>query len=153
MPTIKIREITRENWIEALKLSVAPEQQEYVSPLILTVAEAYIRPHKSEIVTPYAIYVDGQMVGSFAYSSESESSDNYWINDFMIDRHHQGKGYGKAAFAAILEHHRSKYPQCRRVGLTLVPGNSVARRLYEGFGFRDSGEVYEGELVFYLAVT
>ncbi|HUU46536.1 MAG TPA: GNAT family N-acetyltransferase [Acidobacteriota bacterium] len=147
---IEITEVTRENWDDALRLAVAPAQQEFVPSVMESVAEAYIRPHEKEIVTPYAIYADGQMVGFFAYSSEPESADNYWINGFLIDRRFQGRGYGKAAFGAILEHVRATFPQCRRVGLTVCPDNQLARRLYEGFGFRNTEELYQGELVHYL---
>lgn len=150
MPEITIQEVTRENWPEACDLKVAPEQEEYVPSVAISVAEGYIRPHKQEIVTPYAIYADGEMVGFFAYSYDPESTDNYWINGFLIDKRFQGKGLGKAAFAAIIEHVRKTFSQCNRVGLTVHPDNAPARKLYEAFGFRDSGELYEGELVHYL---
>lgn len=147
---IEITEVTRANWAEAASLAVSPEQEDFVPSVMESVAEAYIRPHEQETVAPYAISHDEQMIGFFAYSFDPESTDNYWINGFLIDRRFQGRGYGKAAFAAILAHVRATFPQCRRVGLTVHPDNQAARRLYEGFGFRNTGELYQGELVHYL---
>ncbi|MFC4620203.1 hypothetical protein ACFO4N_15940 [Camelliibacillus cellulosilyticus] len=67
MSHISLRKITFENWREALKLSVTPEQQQYVAavtpPVAIALAKAYVRPG-GKMVEPYAIYHFNQMVGS-----------------------------------------------------------------------------------------
>jgi diamine N-acetyltransferase len=52
----------------------------------------------------------------------------------MIDARHQGRGYGKAALAAILAAIKQQYgPQT--IWLSISPRNTAAKRLYERFGF------------------
>ena len=149
MPELTIKEVIRENWPEALALRVTPEQEEFVPSVAESVAEAYILPHPKELVAPFAIYAGEEMIGFWAYSYESESDDNYWINGFLIDHRFQGKGYGKAALQAILAHAHRHFPKCQRIGLTVLPDNIAAQALYKGLRFEDSGEVYEGELIYY----
>jgi diamine N-acetyltransferase len=146
---IQIREVTRDNWHEALQLAVTPEQEELVAPVTETVAEAYIRP-KNRIVKPYAFYAEEQMIGFFAYSYEPESTDDYWIEGFFIDHRFQRMGLGSAALAATVTHARSVFPKCRRLSLTVFADNVAARRLYEGYGFGTTGEICEGDLVYHL---
>jgi diamine N-acetyltransferase len=146
---LTIKEVTRENWPQALALRVNPEQDEFVPSVAESVAEAYIRPFPKEEVAPFALYAGTEMIGFWAYSYEPESEDNYWINGFLIDRRFQGKGYGQSALRAILAHAQSYFPRCKRIGLTVLPDNMVAQTLYKKLDFEDSGEVHDGELVYY----
>src|SRR5713226_10051913 len=100
MEELSIREVTRENWRAALHLAVHPEQQRFIAdsaPIAaIALAKAYIRPG-GLIWVPYAFYADAEMVGFTELAYEPGSVDNYWIFHFFIDRHFQGRGYGKEA--------------------------------------------------------
>lgn len=66
MPMLTMHEVTRENWREALRLSVRPEQQRFIAdyaPIAaIALAKAYVRPG-SLVWTPYAFYAGERMVG------------------------------------------------------------------------------------------
>lgn len=66
----------------------------------------------------------------------------------MIDRQHQGKGYGTEAVRLALDFIRT-YPcgSAEYCWLSYEPENDVARKLYNSFGFRETGEMDEGEVV------
>ncbi len=149
MAKITLKEVTKENWLEAIKLAVHPEQERFVPSVAISLAKAYIKP-EGETVTPYAIYAEGKMVGFFTYTYTPESADNYWIGGFLIDRALQGQGYGKTAMRDIMEQIPKLFPKCRKVGLTVHPDNHPAQKLYKGFGFKDTGRIYEGEIVYRL---
>lgn len=75
----------------------------------------------------------------------SISKDNYCIWRFMIDSNYQGKGYAKKAMNCILDYIYS-YPfgKAEYCWLSYEPENTVAKSLYQSFGFEETGE-YDGE--------
>ncbi len=106
MPTITLREITRENWRAALSLAVHPEQQRFTAdhtPIAaIMLAKAYIRPD-GLVWIPYAIYAAEEIVGLIELAYEPDSQEQYWVYHFFIDHSQQGQGYGKAAFRAFMK--------------------------------------------------
>jgi diamine N-acetyltransferase len=135
--TVSLRPLTKENWIESIRLNVSDEQKGYVASNLFSIAETRFEP----TCVPLAIYADEVMVGFLMY----DASD-YYIVRFMIDARYQGKGYGRAAMLLLLEQFEREraHPSA---SLSYVPGNAAAERLYESVGFRKTGEMHEGELV------
>ena len=72
--------------------------------------------------------------------------DSHWIGGFIIDAKQQGKGYGREAMEAILDHLATK-PGHREAALSYEPENTVARRLYASLGFVETRERAEDEFV------
>ena len=71
----------------------------------------------------------------------------YNIWHMMIDRGEQGKGYGKAAFAAVLDYIRTKpFGKSDRILLTCNRENPAALGLYQSFGFCPTGNGDEDEI-------
>jgi diamine N-acetyltransferase len=64
----------------------------------------------------------------------------------MIDRSHQGKGYGRAAVEALVEHVRTR-PGAQRLLVSHVKGADRLSRFYQSLGFRYTGVEDSGELV------
>ena len=67
----------------------------------------------------------------------------------MIDKKHQGKGYGKEAIKLVIEDIQSiKEDRHQTITLSYEPDNEHAKRLYEKMGFREiEGLVIGGEQV------
>jgi len=140
--------VTRENWEAALMLKVKKGQQRFVPTVAESLASAYIKPW-DEALDPYVICRDKSIVGFFYISYTPDSKDNYWIGGFMIDKKFQGKGYGKLAFAQILEFIPHIHTYCELISLTVEKDNLTARKLYETFGFCSvCRENKYGELIF-----
>ena len=153
MTHITLRELSRENWREALELSFRPEQQRFVAdyaPIAMVgLAKAYVRP-LGLVWIPYAIYAGYEMIGFAELAFEPDSTDQYWMYHFFIDQRYQGKGYGKLALTAFIEQVQQRFPECRVISLTVHPENAAAQRLYAGAGFLRASEEVFGEPVFWL---
>ncbi len=150
MTVITLRDITRENWREALALSVQPDQQRFVAdyePIVLVgLAKAYVSPLGLTWL-PYAIYAGHEMIGFLELALDPGSTDQYWMYHFFIDQRYQGKGYGKKALAAFIEHVERNYPECRCINLTVHPENQSAQHLYTTAGFvRTRDEAFDEPL-------
>lgn len=150
---IQLKIITRDNWEEALKLKVSEKQVTFVPAVAVSLAKVYIKPDGENIeYIPFAIYDDDRMVGFIMHAFEPNTSDMYWINGFMIDEQHQGKGYGKAALAEMIKWIMTEFTECKEIRLTVHKENILAKKLYEGYGFKKLDYVYDEEQVYRLHV-
>ena len=153
MTVVTLREITRENWREAIQLSVKPEQQRFVADyapiVLLALAKAYVRP-LGLVWMPYAIYAGHEMIGFLELALDRNTSDQYWLYHFFIDQRFQRQGFGKKALAAFVEDVERSYPQCKSINLTVQADNIPAQRLYTGAGFVRTKEETYGEPVYRL---
>jgi len=72
----------------------------------------------------------------------------YCLWRFMIAEEHQRQGYGREAMRQALDYIRD-FPvgEATQCWLSYEPENDAAKALYESFGFRESGEAVDGELV------
>lgn len=146
---VTLREITRDNWEKCARLKVAPSQTHLVASNAYSLAQA----HYEQECVPLAVYDDEQMVGFIMYRSEDYGLAKVWFIDrLMIAEGHQGKGYGRAAMTALLQHLRSQTGYTA-ILISFVPGNEVAKKLYSALGFKDTGEIEAGELVYRLGLT
>ena len=66
--------------------------------------------------------------------------DNYlYLYCLWVAGAYKGRGYGRAALAALLERLEREYHK-KRIYLSVVEANRPAAALYESFGFRFTGE-------------
>ena len=82
------------------------------------------------------------------------AAGNYSIWRLMIDRRYQGRGLGRRAMEEALRYIRT-WP-CGRADacwLSYEPENTGARDLYGSLGFRENGEMDEGEIVAVLPLA
>lgn len=153
MDAIELRDVAQENWREALRLTVQPDQQRFISdytPIVaLALAKAYVRPGGA-IWAPYAIYAGNTMVGFVELAYEPDTPDEYWIFHFFIDRRYQGRGYGRVALQRLIERVKREHPGCQTLQLVVHPENDLAQRLYTSAGFRPTGTERWGEPVYQL---
>lgn len=149
---LTIREVTRANWRDTLRLRVHPDQQRFIAEGVpiaaIALAKAYIRP-RGWLWLPYAFYASQRMIGFTELAYEPESSD-YWIFHFFIDVASQGQGYGKQALLLFLEFLKQQHHDCRSICLSVHPENVRAQRLYTSVGFQPTGEDLEGEPIYRL---
>jgi diamine N-acetyltransferase len=144
---IELREITMVNFRECIGLSVAKHQRGFVASNMYSLAEA----KADGVSNPLAIYAGGKMVGFTMYCFDPQLGTGF-IDRLMVAEAHQGKGYGRAAMAEVIDR-LCRIPECRRIRTAFEPTNSVAEALYESLGFRKTGEVDEGEIVAVLELT
>lgn len=133
-------EITSENWEEVIQLKPKDEQAPYLRTDIAlhSLAKCYVRRDRPDRFIPYAIEQDGQLIGSFLLRSYGRGCN---LTGFFIDEKFQGQELGRQALEYYLEFVQENYPDAREIELTIAPGNTIAERLYQSFGFEYTGEV------------
>jgi diamine N-acetyltransferase len=84
---------------------------------------------------------EGQTPFGFALLREFETS-KFFLWDYIIDKNHQGKGYGKKFLMMLLVLLRNDY-SARMITTTYIYGNEIAKNLYERIGFIETDVVDE----------
>lgn len=135
---IRLTEITEENWLAAASLSVKEEQKRFLAPAIGILARGYV--YRSCNARVRVIENDGTIVGLALVREFTDEPLGYDLQQFMIDENYQGKGYGSAALALILEELRAE-GRFDHVEVCVKKDDAAAIRLYEKHGFTDSGYV------------
>lgn len=150
---VELRRITDDNFRAVIDLELAEGQDTFVAPNVYTLAEAFVAvSDDANIPMPFAIYADDVLVGfiAMAYTRPQggETLGDYEMYRFMVDRRHQGKGYGRAALAqAIAFLATQPHGPASHIATSFVPGNDVAKALYLSLGFVETGELDGDELV------
>lgn len=148
---VTLREVTAKTVRAVCSLSVSPEQQQFVAPNAISIAQAHFEP----AAWFRAVYADDTPVGfAMLYDptrtqAPEAGPDTCFLWRFMIDREHQGRGYGAAALALVIAHART-LAGVTRMKTSYVPEPGNASPLYERAGFKATGEVDEGEHVLEL---
>jgi len=147
--SITLREITRDNFEECCDLRVADDQQEFVASNAFSLAQSRYFPE----LTPLAIYADKMMIGFLLYGRDVWNGESVWaLIEMMVDQRFQGKDYGRAAMEQLIERVKA-ISGCHAFYTSIVPGNTVAEKLYTKLGFKPTGQIWEGEPVLRLDLS
>ncbi|MFI1731350.1 GNAT family N-acetyltransferase [Streptomyces acidicola] len=145
---LRLEEITPRNFEAATGIRVHPEQEFAVSPVLKSLAEAYVHP--AGVAWPRLI-VDGDRPVGFlmAFFDIDWGADGTLFRSGLwrlnIAAGEQGRGYGRFAVRSVADEIR------RRGGtelhVTWHPGPNGPENFYLRLGFRPNGETVEGETV------
>lgn len=153
---VELRKITYDNIYDILKLSVSEKQKDFVATNTDSIIQAYVAITNNGFAFPFGIYEGQVPVGfiMFGYSPKDSIEipelirGNYCLWRFMIDERYQGKGLGKEALRLGIEYLKS-FP-CGGASLCWLcyeEENMVAAKLYRSFGWTDSGEKLQNEVI------
>lgn len=133
---IRLEPVTEENWLEVARLSVSEEQQNFLDKPLGILARGYV--YRACNARVFAIADDGETVGVALVRDLDEEPACYDLQQFMIDRRFQSKGYGAQALRLILAALRDegKYA-C--VEVCVNKRDDAALRLFGKAGFADTG--------------
>lgn len=154
---VRLEKINHQNVWEVLKLHVNKEQEDFVAPNDLSIIEAYISINENGHAFPFAIMDDDTPVGFLMIGYDVDDSyenppkiayNNYSIWRLMIDEQYQKNGYGKKALQLALDFVRT-FPcgSAEYCYLSYEPENTIAKSLYNSFGFVENGEMDDEEVV------
>ena len=144
---LHVETVTAKNRGAVERLALLPEQAGFIeSP-----AECLREADASDFWRPVGIYDGTELVGFAMYGYLPFLGEGQlWFDRLLIDKAFQGRGYAKAAIAALLERLRQEYP-CRRVYLSVYGDNAAAIHLYRQAGFSFNGDYdTKGERVMVL---
>lgn len=136
---VQLKEITKDNLDEVLRLSVAEHQKLFVSTTADSLAQAYVY---RDTAFPFAVYADEKPVG-FIMLGYYESRKQYTLWKFLIDKEHQGKGYGKEALKQGITYLKEQF-DAKEIYTGVSLGNEAAKGLYKSMGFTETGLIEEG---------
>jgi diamine N-acetyltransferase len=133
VPLVSLREVTADTVRAICALGPHEAQTGFVAPNAVSIAQAYFNP----AAVFRAVYADETPVG-FVMWRPGDDRESCVLWRFMIDRRHQGKGYGREAVALWL---KSLPPLgYKLVQTSYVAGAGGPRGFYLAQGFRDTGE-------------
>ena len=138
MSSLRLEIITPENVRAACRVAVAPEQNAFVAPVPVSLAEAYAYGDRA---WPRLV-MDGDQAVGFVMAGIDPAAENenhrYGIWRLNVDAAHQGKGYGRFAIAEVLAELRRR--GARRATVSWVEADGGPRDFYLKLGFTPIGE-------------
>ena len=147
---VELKAITEDNFLDAFHLRLTPGQEDFVSPPIRSLAQAYVYRNQCQ---PFGICAEGKMVGYVIVIYDYDAPE-YDIWHMMIDEKLQGRGYGRESLDQVIDYIRTKpFGDADRVALTCNKRNVIARKLYESKGFSSTGHEDEDEIELVLMVS
>lgn len=148
---LEVRPVTKENWKELIALKVRDDQKHFVASNLYSIAEAQFGedlPGEGHWdMFPYGMYVENVPVGFLMISFNfGYARFQGFIYRLMVDETFQGKGYGKLGMRWILETYRAD-ERVKTIAISYEPENDPARKLYASFGFVETGEMVDKEVL------
>ena len=135
---LKLTEVTEENWLDIRALSVDDSQKSFLDSAVGILARGYVyRLCRARVI---GIASDDVIVGVALVRDLDDEPACYDLQQFLIGRQYQGRGYGTAALRMILSvlEQERKY-DC--VEVCVKKDDAAALRVYEKAGFTDTGYV------------
>ena len=135
---IRLAEIDERNFFDVRDLDVREDQRRFLDSPLGILARGYA--YRAQRARVLAIQDDGKTVGLMLVKDMDEVPACYDLQQFMIDRHFQGRGYGAAALGQLLERLRAekKYSVAE---VCVHRENAAALALFQRAGFLDTGYV------------
>jgi diamine N-acetyltransferase len=146
--TVTLREVTKENAREIIKLQVSEAQNQFVAPNTISIAQAYFERDRAWF---RAIYADDTPVG-FLMLYDDPREPEYFLWRLMIDEKYQKLGFAYRAMQLLIEYVKTR-PSATSLGVSYVPAEGSPAGFYQKVGFVETGEVHEGENVMRLALN
>jgi diamine N-acetyltransferase len=147
-PRLRLEEITPANFEAATGIRVRPEQEFAVSPVMKSLAEAYVHP--PGVAWPRLIVDDDRPVGFLMAffdidwpGDRTRLRSGLWRLNIAADE--QGRGYGRFAVQSVATEIRHRGGN--RLYVTWHPGPNGPENFYLTLGFHPTGEQTEGETV------
>lgn len=141
MSEINLREVTKENLVEILKVKTKDSQKGLVAMNAVSIAQA----HYHEEAWFRGIYAGDTAVG-FVMLSDKPEEPEYFLWRFMIGEEFQGKGYGAQALELLKDYVRTR-PNATELMCSIIEREDGPREFYEKQGFVSLDKYDEGELI------
>jgi diamine N-acetyltransferase len=135
--------VNGDNFRECVRLPTG-EDHRHVAPNVYSIAQAQFIPGAKSC----CIYHGDEMVGYTLYNLNQENGEGLrlWVSRLMMAEDQRGKGYGRATLLQLIAEARQQ--GCVEIGLSTHPDNFKAIGLYESLGFRATGKIEDGEMIY-----
>ena len=150
---VEFREITRNTVRAICDLKVSKEQEQFVAPNSVSIAEAYF----SSEAWFRAVYADDTPIG-FVMLAEVPREERarlgmIFLWRFMIDEKFQGRGYGRKTLELVIQHLKEE-SIANALYTSYREGKGSPKGFYKKMGFKETGEkLRNGEPIMKLEIT
>lgn len=90
------------------------------------------------------VFIDDKLVGISSIDMKDRASAHEGVFGISIDKDYRGEGIGKTLMEIIIKEAEKKMPQLKIVTLGLFGDNPRACKIYQNFGFVESGRLPKG---------
>ncbi len=125
------------NWLQATMLELRPDQREFVSGALDTIA--YSAAHKNHRLF---VEMEGEKAIGLLDLSVDRKKGDYNIETVLIDRRYQGRGFGKFMLRFAVDY--LKKAGAKKLSIGVNRFNIPAQRLYKSVGFKEDCVYEEG---------
>ena len=135
---LRLFDVDESNWLDVRSLSVDESQTGFLDSAVGILARGYVyRACRARVIG----IADGETaIGVALVRDLDEEPACYDLQQFLIDRRYQGKGYGTEALRLILsELNAERKYEC--VEVCVKKTDAAALRVYEKIGFTDTGYI------------
>jgi diamine N-acetyltransferase len=142
---LRLVEVGIDNVGAACGLAVRADQERFVAPVAVSLAEAYVQP---EVAWPRLVYRGDEAVGFVMGAFDPDSPIWFFrcgIWRLNVSAGAQRAGVGRFAVAAVLAEARRRGQREATVLWVSEPGGPGA--FYERLGFKPTGERFHGQVV------
>jgi len=131
-------------------LQVHPEQLAYSGDIYCALNSLLVNPNPGAI-KGFALLADDLPVAFLLLKRPPclphwADEHSATLHALQVDRHQQGRGFGKACLQALPAAARQAWPQIKGLELSVDADNVAAMGLYLRAGWVDSGEAYKGRI-------
>ncbi|MEM7371592.1 MAG: GNAT family N-acetyltransferase [Bacteroidota bacterium] len=138
MYSVELIPLDRFNWEECLAIQISPEQENFVPPILYSLAQA-----KFESLTPFGVRLSGKMIG---FLMHGEFSGICWLNRILIDADYQNQGIGEMAVKKWIQKMVYKV-NCKEIRTSYARENYSAAQFFEKLGFIPIDDGLKEEIV------
>jgi diamine N-acetyltransferase len=142
--TVTLRPITEDNLRDVLRLKVTPDQEQFVAPNPVSLAQA----HFSKEAWYRAIYADDTPVG-FMMLYDDPVEPEYFLWRLMVDQRYQHMGFGRKAIELLIDYVKTR-PGAAELKVSHGEGDGNPGLFYASLGFEYTGDKLDDELVMRL---
>ena len=125
------------NWRQAIALEIRPDQREFVSGALDTIA--YSAAYKNHRLF---VEMEGERAVGLLDLSVDKKKGDYNIEIVLIDRRFQGRGFGRFMLEFAVDY--LKKAGAKRLSIGVNRFNIPAQRLYKSVGFKEDCVYEEG---------
>jgi diamine N-acetyltransferase len=144
--TVTLREVTDDNRDAIAALRVSADQERFVATVAKSLNDARANPESNPWFR--AIYAGEQPVGFVMLGWDVKPQPGiygpWFLWRLLIDRRHQGRGYGRSAMLQVIELIRSH--GATELLTSYVPGDGSPLPFYHKLGFVPTGRMDEDEV-------
>lgn len=133
---------------EFLRLDVSEDQRRLVASVAESYADALFPPEDPNgppLVWIRGVLRNSEPAGFIMCADQTEQQKDSWLWRLLVDKSHQGFGVGTFAVTSVIERYRELGMQ--RILTAWHPSEGNAGDFYKKFGFIETGEKIDDEIV------